>query len=130
MLSIDFNKYENFIATGSTDNTVKVWDLRATTDFPIMMLTGHTLAVKRVRFSPFHANILASTSYDMSTMLWDCNTQQPMNKIDNHSEFVVGVDFSLFDEGRLATASWDRTVAVYHIDDDPKLVRRVAMETP
>jgi hypothetical protein len=53
-----------------------------------------------------------------------------MNKIDNHSEFVVGVDFSLFDEGRLATASWDRTVAVYHIDDDPKLVHRIAMETP
>ena len=27
------------------------------------------------------------------------STQQPMNKLDNHTEFVVGVDFSLFDEG-------------------------------
>ena len=66
----------------------------------------------------------------MSTMLWDCNTQQAINKIDNHTEFVVGVDFSFFEEGRLATASWDRTVAVFNIDDDPKLVHRIAMETP
>jgi len=66
----------------------------------------------------------------MSTMLWDCNTQQLINKVDNHSEFVVGIDFSLFEEGTLATASWDRTVAVYKIDDDPKTVHRIAMETP
>lgn len=41
ILSMDFNKYENFVATASTDNTIKVWDLRATTDSPIMILTGH-----------------------------------------------------------------------------------------
>ena len=71
---MDFNKYENFLATSSTDNTIKVWDLRATSDQPIMILTGHTLAVRKIKFSPFHANILASTSYDMSSILWDCNT--------------------------------------------------------
>ena len=32
VLCMDFNKYENFVATGSTDNTIKVWDLRSTTD--------------------------------------------------------------------------------------------------
>jgi peroxin-7 len=41
---------------------------------PIMLLTGHSLAVKKIKFSPFHANILASASYDMSTIIWDCNT--------------------------------------------------------
>jgi WD40 repeat protein len=25
VLSCDFNKYENFIATSSTDNTIKLW---------------------------------------------------------------------------------------------------------
>jgi WD40 repeat protein len=38
---MDFNKYENFVATASTDNMIKVWDLRATSDSPIMILTGH-----------------------------------------------------------------------------------------
>ena len=38
---MDFNKYENFVATSATDNMIRVWDLRATTDVPIMTLTDH-----------------------------------------------------------------------------------------
>lgn len=41
VLSCDFNKYENFIATSSTDGTIKLWDLRSTIESPIMTLTGH-----------------------------------------------------------------------------------------
>jgi peroxin-7 len=82
VLSIDFNKYENFIATSSTDNLIKLFvsivliqkDLRSTTDQPIMILAGHQLAVRKIKFSPYHANILVSTSYDMSVGVWDCNT--------------------------------------------------------
>jgi len=62
VLTCDFNKYENFIVTGSTDNTIKLWDLRSTVDSPIMTLPGHQLAVRKVKFSPYHANILASAS--------------------------------------------------------------------
>ncbi len=99
ILSMDFNKYENFIATSGTDGLIKLWDLRATSDLPIMTLQGHTLAVRRIKFSPFHANILASASYDMSVFVFDCNTQQPMNRFDHHTEFVCGLDFSMFNEG-------------------------------
>jgi peroxin-7 len=74
ILSMDFNKYENFVATASADNMIKLWDLRATSDMPIMILQGHQLAVRRVKFSPYHANILASASYDMGVIIWDCNT--------------------------------------------------------
>ena len=87
-----------------------------------MMLTGHQLAVKKLKFSPYHANILASGSYDMSTQIWDCNTQQVLNRFDNHTEFVVGLDFTNHAEGVLATASWDKTVAVLNITDDPRTV--------
>jgi hypothetical protein len=31
--------------------------------------------------------------------VFDCNTQQPMNRFDHHSEFVTGLDFSMFNEG-------------------------------
>lgn len=126
ILSMDFNKYENFVATASTDNLIKLWDLRATTDSPIMILPGHQLAVKRIKFSPYHANILASASYDMSTIIWDCNHQKPMNRFDHHTEFVVGLDFNMFVEGRLATASWDKSLAAIKIDDSPKSVLQMA----
>lgn len=91
-----------------------------------MILTGHQLAVRRIKFSPFHANVLASGSYDMSTIVWDCNTQAPMNRFDMHSEFVVGLDFSMFREGQFATASWDKSVAVLRIDDNPRTVLQAA----
>jgi peroxin-7 len=117
---MDFNKYENFVATSSSDNFIKVWDLRATTDQPIMMLTDHQLAVKKIKFSPYHANVLASCSYDMSVIVWDCNTQRAMNRFDHHSEFVVGLDFSMHQEGRLAAASWDKNVSMFSIDDAPQ----------
>ena len=41
ILSIDFNKYENFIATSGADNLIKVFDLRANIDSPIVQLMGH-----------------------------------------------------------------------------------------
>jgi len=62
----------------------------------------------------------------MSVLVWDCNIQQPMNRFDHHSEFVVGVDFSLFREGSLATASWDKTVSTFRIDDNPKSLLQAA----
>eukprot|EP00356_Strombidium_inclinatum_P017028 CAMPEP_0170482438 /NCGR_PEP_ID=MMETSP0208-20121228/2460_1 /TAXON_ID=197538 /ORGANISM="Strombidium inclinatum, Strain S3" /LENGTH=128 /DNA_ID=CAMNT_0010755277 /DNA_START=555 /DNA_END=937 /DNA_ORIENTATION=- len=114
---MDFNKYENYVATSSTDNIIKIFDLRARVDQPMMFLTGHTLAVRKVKFSPYHANILASSSYDMSIKVWDCNTQSPINSFDQHSEFVTGLDFNLFVENQIAAASWDKTASVFSIAD-------------
>jgi peroxin-7 len=62
ILSLDFNKYENYIATGSTDNTIKIFDLRSTLDQPLLVINGHQLAVRKVKFSPYHANTLISAS--------------------------------------------------------------------
>ena len=58
----------------------------------------------------------------MSVMIWDCNIQKPINRFDNHSEFVVGLDFNLFVEKQMATASWDKSCAVFKYDDSPKLL--------
>jgi peroxin-7 len=89
---------------------------------PIMTLTGHQLAVRRVKFSPYHANILASASYDMSSWIWDLNTQTQINRFDHHSEFVVGLDFNLFNEKQLAICSWDKGLSVFKYDDNPRAI--------
>jgi peroxin-7 len=71
--------------------------------------------VRKIKFSPYHANILASASYDMSVIIWDCNNQKQVNKFEQHTEFVVGLDFNLFVERQMATASWDKTVQIVKI---------------
>lgn len=55
----------------------------------------------------------------MSMKLWDTekmNTQtsrvQPVYTNARHTEFVFGVDFSLFQPGVIATCGWDETVQI------------------
>jgi peroxin-7 len=56
----------------------------------------------------------------MSVKIWDCNVQRVINTFDHHTEFVVGLDFNLFIEKQLATASWDKSVSVFRYDDNPR----------
>ena len=65
---------------------------------PLMILSAHQLAVRKIKFSPYHANILASSSYDMSVKIWDLNTQTSIQSFEHHTEFVTGLDFNLFVE--------------------------------
>lgn len=62
VLSIDFNKYENAMASGSGDGLVKIWDLRSEKDVPLRYFPGHSYAVRKVKFSAFNKNVLASGS--------------------------------------------------------------------
>ncbi|KAJ3152699.1 peroxisomal targeting signal 2 receptor [Irineochytrium annulatum] len=115
VLSLDWNKYDpSCIATGAVDHSVKVWDLRHTAR-EVMLLRGHEYAVRRVRWSPHSGCILASASYDMSMRVWDTSKGMRDNLVhvhDAHTEFVLGVDFNLFHEGRVATCAWDEGVCV------------------
>ena len=42
IMSCDFNKYDEIIATSSADKSIKLWDLR-NLQTPINVLTGHRL---------------------------------------------------------------------------------------
>jgi len=46
---------------------------------PLVQLRGHSYAVRRLKFSPHSADILASVSYDMTCCLW--NTQVSFTNI-------------------------------------------------
>ncbi len=95
MLSLDWNKYRPMtIATGSTDRSVKVWDLRragvaaatggggagagmlGTDASMVSALLGHEYAVRKVAWSPHAANLLCSGSYDMTARIWDVDAAQ------------------------------------------------------
>lgn len=114
ILCLDFNKYSDIIATGSADNFIHLWDLRMP-KAPFQRFAGHRYAVKKVKFSPHHANWLVSGSYDMTVSVWDMSIKDvPLAKIHaGHTEFVTGLDFSNHIPDMITSCSWDRKVLVY-----------------
>ena len=115
ILACDFNKYQEQILTASIDKTIKIWDLR-NLKVPINVLAGHRYPVRKAKFSPHQANIVVSGSYDMNVNVWDLNDlMKPLAfNHQEHTEFVVSLDFNLYNEKQIATASWDGRVLVWN----------------
>lgn len=138
-LCCDWNKYRStVVATGGVDKMIKLWDFRMvpTKDstpmavpqaapVPLNQFIGHDFAVRRVVWSPHDGCELLSCSYDMTARVWhdqtDPNTRicrfknHSKSKVFNqHREFVVGGDYSLWGEpGWAATTGWDEMVYIW-----------------
>uniref|UniRef100_A0A8C8U4F8 Peroxin-7 n=1 Tax=Peromyscus maniculatus bairdii TaxID=230844 RepID=A0A8C8U4F8_PERMB len=114
ILSCDWCKYnENLVVTGAVDCSLRGWDLRNVRQ-PVFELLGHTYAIRRVKFSPFHATVLASCSYDFTVRFWNFSKPDPLlETVEHHTEFTCGLDLSLQSPTEVADCSWDETIKIY-----------------
>uniref|UniRef100_A0A8C0WEU5 Peroxin-7 n=1 Tax=Castor canadensis TaxID=51338 RepID=A0A8C0WEU5_CASCN len=114
ILSCDWCKYnENLLVTGAVDCSLRGWDLRNVRQ-PVFELLGHTYAIRRVKFSPFHASVLASCSYDFTVRFWNFSKPDPLlDTVEHHTEFTCGLDLSLQSPTQVADCSWDETIKIY-----------------
>ncbi len=97
------------LASGSNDQTVKIWD--SATGEELFALKGHAGEVWGVAFSP-DGQRLASGSNDQTVKIWDSATGKELFDLKGHAGFVRCVAFSP-DGQRLASGSWDRTVKIW-----------------
>ncbi|KAM9233793.1 peroxisomal biogenesis factor 7 isoform 2-T2 [Dugong dugon] len=114
ILSCDWCKYnENLLVTGAVDCSLRGWDLRNVRQ-PVFELLGHTYAVRRVKFSPFHVSVLASCSYDFTVRFWNFSKSDPLlETVEHHTEFTCGLDLSLHSPTQVADCAWDETIKIY-----------------
>lgn len=69
---ISFNPAnENFLATGSNDRSIMLWDLRNMYAPLHAMTNGHSDNVDSIAWSPHFETVLASVSLDRRVMIWD-----------------------------------------------------------
>ncbi|MGH3857555.1 MAG: WD40 repeat domain-containing protein, partial [Pseudonocardiaceae bacterium] len=118
VVSVAFSPNGHTLATGSDDETVRLWNL-ADPAHPTSLgppLTGHTNAVYAVVFSP-DGRTLASGSDDHTARLWNI----PSALMTGHTKSVTSVVFSP-DRRTLASGGVDRTVRLWNVADPARAV--------
>ena len=104
--SVSFSPDGVTLASGSNDNTVKLWDVASGKN--IATLEGHTDVVHQVLFSPDGAT-LASAGRDGTVILWHVRTRNRIAALEGPMYGVNSVAFSP-DLPILAAASNDGTI--------------------
>ena len=108
--SVAFSPDGQMLASGSWDQTVRVWDVE--TEQLLHALTGHTHHVTSVAFSP-DGQTLASGSWDGTIRLWNPHTAKSKRTLTEHRDGVTSVAFS--PDGRiLASGGADQTIRLWN----------------
>ncbi|HEY6190518.1 MAG TPA: WD40 repeat domain-containing protein [Pyrinomonadaceae bacterium] len=124
-----FSPDASLLASGSYDQSVRVWDV--STGRMLWKREDHWPMALSVAFSP-DGRTLACTgerrnrdySNKYGVWLYDVKTGRILRRLGGHASYVNWVAFS--PDGRmLATASNDRTLKLWDLDDDP---RKYAMD--
>jgi eukaryotic-like serine/threonine-protein kinase len=98
-----------YIASGSSDNTVRVWD--AITKDTVTVYQGHTDEVPTVAWSP-DGRYIALGNSDCTIQVWDTITKRKLFTHSGHSGSVRAVAWSP-DGKHIASAGDDHTVRVW-----------------
>ncbi len=109
VLNVAFDPQGETLASGSSDNTVKLWDVRS--GQLLRTLEGHQTPVWSLAFDP-QTGTLASGGGDGVVRLWDVHNGQLLRTLEGHQNALNGVAFDP-QTGTLASGSSDHTVKLW-----------------
>lgn len=106
------------LASCSDDGTAKIWSLEASGNGCVWDFRDHSKEVYAVRWSPAASasHILATSSFDTSVRIWDCQIGRCLQRLCGHTEPVYSVAWSP-DGEYIASGSIDHKVHVWNVRD-------------
>ncbi|ETO35120.1 hypothetical protein RFI_01954 [Reticulomyxa filosa] len=125
--SIDYTIFDDnqFICSGSADETVCVWDID--NNKQIQIFRGHCYSVFCAKFSQYynynhHRNIICSSSNSKTIRFWDVKDSKELQLFHGHSNSVCDIEFSPFNCGKyLFSGSADNTIRLWDIETSKTL---------
>jgi WD40 repeat protein/uncharacterized caspase-like protein len=109
--SIAFSPDGKTLASGSSDNTIKLWEVA--TGRELRTFSGHLRFVTAVVFTD-DGKTLASASWDKTVRLWDAGTGKELRTLTGHSSFIDALAFTS-DGRKLASGSDDKTIKLWDV---------------
>eukprot|EP01091_Cochliopodium_minus_P003905 TRINITY_DN13853_c0_g1_i1.p1 TRINITY_DN13853_c0_g1~~TRINITY_DN13853_c0_g1_i1.p1 ORF type:complete len:507 (-),score=117.43 TRINITY_DN13853_c0_g1_i1:14-1534(-) len=112
--------YRNNVVSGSSDNTVKIWNVRNKNS--LFSLEGHFGKITSVDFNEIK---IASSSVDSTSKIWNTNTGQLLNTL-HHNASVSKVSF---DNEKAYTSSSDGTVRLWDLRNNFQMLHLLQTNT-
>lgn len=109
--SVAFSPDGRLLASGSDDNTVKLWEVN--TGQVYLTMRGHSNSVISVAFSPDN-QLLASGSIDSTVIIWEVKIGQVQQILNGDSGYLAIVAFSS-DGLLLGSGSYDSSVKLLSV---------------
>ena len=108
----DFSPDGKVLATGSSNKTIRLWDLA--TGETIHIFSGDTNGFAEIAFSPDGKTIVAAGDTDKSARILDVASGQTVKLLSGHTGAVV--DVALSPDGKyIVTASLDFTARIWDV---------------
>ena len=107
--SLAFSKDSRFLASGSADDTVIIWNIN--TQKQLHILSGHSRSVYALSFLPNNRR-LVSGAIDNKLILWDINDGSLIKKMTGHTGEVTSVAVSP-DGKYIVSGSTDKTIRLW-----------------
>ena len=122
--SVAFSPDCQLLVSGSTDKTIKIWDLHKRQ--LIRNLTGHDASVVSVAFSPDGEKIVSSAC-ERTIRIWNVDDGKCIQELAGHQNWVWSVTFSP-DGQFIASASQDESIILW--DNAGKNLARMLAKRP